>query len=330
VAILDSGAERRTRTIAVLKPAKAHDERVVHAMQLLNSMLWAFKGALSASWIAAEPETADVIVLHRDDRRALIASWKSRGKLIVEIETGATAASTEPLLLVYPFSAGQVRALLERLDEQLNVVPTTATPDEWRFVETLRKMRARADGHTWVAARRSSVHVFWLQSNAGLYVAEPSTVEALRSGALNLRDLQLGEGPPPPGAASRRSGVELLWHAGYHASAQLADRLNTITAFQLVRWPNFASIRPAPTQIRIVAAMASGESRVGGIASRAGASEIEVVRTLNALAAADLIVASTADLDAQPKTWTPPTRPRKGFTTFLRDVRRHLGLGMLA
>jgi hypothetical protein len=315
----------------VLKPAQAHDERVVHAVQLLNSMLWAFKGALSASWVAADPDAADVIVVHRDDRRALTTKWRARGKLIVEIETRGSVSSSDPLLLIYPFRARQVRTLLERLDEQLGARSNPpASADGWRFIETLRRMRARSDGNSWVAARSSGANLFWIQSNAARYVAEPATVEALRSGALNLSELQLSEGPPPPGAAPARSGVELLWHAGYHARTELPEGFNEMTAFRLVRWPNFGAIRPGGSQIRIVAAIASGESQIDGITTRANADREEVIRTLNALIAADLTVASALASAVEPKAWEPPAQPRKGFTAFLRDVRRHLGLGVIA
>jgi hypothetical protein len=111
---------RPDRRIALLKPAAATDERVAHALQLLDSILWAFQGTTRSTWKIGSPEVADVVVIHEAGTDKHATTWKSSGKLIVEIATEARVDTSAPNLLVYPFRAQQVLVLLERLDTQLS------------------------------------------------------------------------------------------------------------------------------------------------------------------------------------------------------------------
>jgi hypothetical protein len=95
-------------------------ERVAHALQLLDSILWAFQGTTRSTWKIGAPEVADVVVIHEADTDKHATTWKSSGKLIVEIATEARVDTIAPNLLVYPFRAQQVLVLLERLDTQLS------------------------------------------------------------------------------------------------------------------------------------------------------------------------------------------------------------------
>src|SRR3984885_1749859 len=105
---LAATAERPDRRIALVKPAAATDERVAHALQLLDSILWAFQGTTRSTWKVGTPEVADVIVVHEADTNKHVATWKTSGKLVVEIATEARVDTTAANVLVYPFRAQQV------------------------------------------------------------------------------------------------------------------------------------------------------------------------------------------------------------------------------
>ena len=109
-------AGRPDRRIALVKPATATDERVAHALQLLDSILWAFQGTTRSTWKVGEPNVADVIVLHEADTDKRATALRASGKLVVEIATAAPADLAAENVLVYPFRAQQVLVLLERLD----------------------------------------------------------------------------------------------------------------------------------------------------------------------------------------------------------------------
>jgi hypothetical protein len=340
VAIDEPNPERAERFIAVVRPDVAHDERVTHALQLLSSMLWAFRGSTSTSWVSAPPEKADVVVVHGKERTTSGKLWQMRGKLVVEITTSAdSSTASDGDVLVYPFRAEQVRSLLERLAGQLGVAAhpraemapagTFDSSDAWRFVESMRAMRAGDDAGRWLVARNESAVVLCLQSNAAGYVAEAATVSAIRSGALDLSALRIEPGVPPAGATPVRSGQELLWFAAYHASDRLAACLRGATTLRLSRWPNIAAIRPSSTQLRIIATLMA-DPQLNRISRRAQADEAQVVRTLNALAASNLITIPADTAVEGRREWRPDMRPRRGFAAFLRDVRKHLGLGALA
>src|SRR5579862_3267617 len=111
------GSERR---IALFKPASAADERVTHAMQLLDSILWAFQGTTRSTWKVTSADVAEVVVIYAQDYDARIDEWRNSGKIVVEIATEGLADPAVQNRLVYPFRAQQVLVLLERLDALLD------------------------------------------------------------------------------------------------------------------------------------------------------------------------------------------------------------------
>jgi hypothetical protein len=314
---------------------EAPDERVTHALQLFSSMLWAFRGSMNVTWTASAPAEAEVVVIHRQASSKDAELWRARGKILIEICAGSAAGDARSL--VYPFRADQVRALLERLDAELRgetsvngrTGPSFAG-ETWRFVESMRAMRVRADERRWFVGRQGDNPVLYVQSNAATFLAEESTVAEIRSGTLNLNSLRLDESVPPASGARLRSGLELLWFAAYHAGERLVPSFDTASQIKLARWPNVSAIRPAPVQLRITAALAGGESTVERLAARVRVEQGVVVRTINALAAANLVVASRSVSPGAVNAWQPEVLPRSGFGAFLRGVRRHLGLGASA
>jgi hypothetical protein len=325
------------RRIALVKPASVVEEKITHALQLFDSILWAFQGSTRCTWTLVAPEAAEVIVMHEGDPDQRIPAWRASGKLIVEISTRDSSTSA----LVYPFRAAQALALLERLDGQLNsqgdLHEANPSPDAnvekrshepWSFVETLRTIGEVQNSEAWLVARDVKVPCLWLRADGALYTAEPATIQAIRRGTLNLARLNLQKGAPPADGPSSRAGSELSWFAGYHASAELAPWLKPTARYRVTRWPNFGLIRPLPSHIRVAAALASTPARADEVAARASVSAEEATRTFNALAVANVLVA-VGDEVAAVETPRPPTvAPRGGFATFLSNVRRHLGLGM--
>lgn len=337
---------RSDRRIAVVRPALVADEKINHAMQLFDSILWAFKGTTRSTWTTVPPEAAEVIVVHQDDVNERIA-WKVGAKRVVEI---ATREPSDPDLapdLVYPFRAAQVLALLERLEVELESAndevrkqPTDSddsvdrnahigqeAADPWKFVEVLRTLREVQNSEGWLLARDGRLPCLWLRADGAKYFAEPSIVQAIRRGTVNLAGLNLLRGTPQPNHPATRSGTELSWFAGYHASEHLAPWLNPAARYRVTRWPNFGLIRPLPSNIRIAAALASAPMRLDEVASRAHVSIEEGTRVLNALAVAQIVEVADADtkLPVAPRSSAP--RPRGGFAAFLSNVRKHLGLG---
>jgi hypothetical protein len=74
-------SNRPDRRIALLKPKISRDGKAAHAMQLLSSMLWAFKGTTRSVWETSGPEEADVAVFHADDAADVrVAHWQANGK----------------------------------------------------------------------------------------------------------------------------------------------------------------------------------------------------------------------------------------------------------
>ncbi|MFL6604403.1 MAG: hypothetical protein ACJ8R9_24135 [Steroidobacteraceae bacterium] len=324
------------RRIALVKPASAVEEKITHALQLFDSILWAFQGATRSIWTLAPPEAAEVIVVHEGDPDQRIPAWRAGGKLIVEISVRDNASCA----LVYPFKASQALAVLERLDVQLNSQDDpqeanlspgagVARPSQepWSFVETLRTIAEVQNSEAWLVARDAKVPCLWLRADGALYAAEQATIHAIRHGTLNLANLTLQRAPPPDGGPGSRAGAELSWFAGYHASADLAPWLKRATRYRVTHWPNFGLIRPLPSQIRIAAALTSTPARADEIAARASVSIEQATRTFNALAVANVLVA-VGDEVASMQTSRPPTMaPRGGLAAFLSNVRKHLGLG---
>jgi len=347
---------RPDRRIALLKPAVATDERVAHALQLLDSILWAFQGTTRSTWKIGAPEVADVVVIHEADTDKHATTWKSSGKLIVEIATEARVDTTAPNLLVYPFRAQQVLVLLERLDTQLSssgdVAATSGDAaaaskpdvptDPWSFVAALRTLRSVQNSEAWLVGRDARTPILWLRGDAATYTADPGTVQAIRRGSLRLSKLTLQKGADPgvgaaPAASSApgqqaaglalRSGMELSWFAGYHASSQLAPGLKATDQYRMTHWPNFGQIRPLPSQLRVAAGLSTSPADLDEIVKRAAVSAEEAVRTLNGLYACGVLVAVESAGTAARMTAGALAEPRGGFTKFLRNMRKHLGLG---
>jgi hypothetical protein len=333
---------RPDRRIALVKPETATDERVAHALQLLDSILWAFQGTTRSTWKIGEPNVADVIVLHEADTDKRATTLRASGKLVVEIATAARTDLAAENVLVYPFRAQQVLVLLERLDTQLSPAggitaevagdaPKTPGPevptDPWGFVEALRTLRSVQNSEAWIVGRDAKTPVLWLRGDAVTYTADAGTVQAIRRGSLRLSRLTLQKGVDPVAGAALRSGMELSWFAGYHASSQLAPGLEAGARYRITRWPNFGLIRPLPSQLRVAASLSSAAADLNEIIARAAVPAEEAMRTLNALHACGVLVALESGEKAAPMAHGALAEPRGGFTQFLRNVRKHLGLG---
>ena len=326
------------RRIALVKPASVVEEKITHALQLFDSVLWAFQGTTRSTWTLVAPEAAEVIVVHEGDPDQRIPVWRDAGKLIVEISVRDNPSPAPAL--VYPFRASQALALLERLDGQLNSQDDTqqaaAAPsagvarqshEPWSFVETLRTIAEVQNSEAWLVARDAKAPCLWLRADGAMYAAEQATIQAIRRGTLNLAGLSLQKAAQPAGGPGLRAGTELNWFAAYHASAGLAPWLEPTVRYRVTRWPNFGLIRPLPSHIRVAAALASAPARADEVAARASVSVEEATRTLNALAVANVLVAA-GGAGSPVQASMPIAAPRGGFAAFLSNVRKHLGLGV--
>jgi hypothetical protein len=323
------------RRIALLRPAVANDERVAHAMQLLDSILWAFQGTTHSNWTIGATEIADVFVVHEQDTDERIASWREQGKPVVQIVTNRQPVTVAPDVLVYPFRPAQVLSLLEKLDARLTsgVEPDSATApaeekDPWSFVEALRTLRSVQNSEAWLAGRDGRTPVLWLRGDAATYLADAGTVQALRKGSLRLSQLTLRKGTQPADGPQPRSGMELSWFAGYHASGEPHPGLRADTRYRITRWPNFGLIRPLPSQLRVASNLAAAAADLNEISTRAGVSVEEVARTLNALHTCGVLLAVPREENTAAPGKSPVPEPRAGFARFLSSIRKHLGLGV--
>jgi len=320
-----------------MKPTGAVDERITHALQLMESVVWAFHGTTQATWRMGPLESADVLVFHEGNTDERIAQWKSQGRPIVEIAVRSRLDSDTPNLLVYPFRAAQVLVLLDRLETQLTgsfaalapsasaIAPDSSHQDQWSFVEGLRDLRSVQNSEAWLVGRSAHAPVLWLRGDAATYTAEPVTVQAIRRGALNPNSLTLAKGSAPTGGQAPRSGMELSWFTGYHASDRLAPALTLSASYRISSWPNFGLIRPLPSQLRVVAGLSSAAADLREIIKRAGVTAEEATRTLNALYACGVLVGVSPDEAGG--TVSTNTRRRAGLAKLLANVRKHLGLG---
>ena len=334
----DVGTSGSDRRIALFKPASAADERVTHAFQLLDSILWAFQGTTRSSWRITAADVADVVVVSAEDYDQGTEGWRNSGKVVVEIATEGLADPAVQNRLVYPFRAQQVLVLLERLDAQLNpaassaAVSTAARPeapaDPWSFVEALRTLRSVQNGATWLVGRDGRTPVLWLKGDAVVYATDNATVQAIRRGSLRLSNVVLQKGADPVGGPTQRSGMELSWFAGYHAGVQLAPSLKPDARYRIAQWPNFGLIRPLPGQLRVAAGLSSAAADLEEIIARAKVTPEEAIRTLNALYACDVLIPVESSEKSIPAAARTGVQPRGGFTSFLRNVRKHLGLGV--
>ena len=330
-------AARPDRRIALMKPIGEVDERISHALQLMESVVWAFHGTTHSTWRMGPLESADVLVFHEGNTDERIAQWKSQGRPAVEIAVHSRLDTDTANLLVYPFRAAQVLVLLDRLETQLTssfealvvdetmTAPIAASQDPWGFVESLRALRSVQNSEAWLVGRNARTPILWLRGDVATYTAEPVTVEAIRRGALSLNSLSLEKGAAPTGGQAPRSGMELSWFAGYYASERLAPALTLCARYRMSSWPNFGLIRPQPAQLRVAAGLSSGAADLGEIIKRTGVTAAEAIRTMNALYACGVLVA--VGLEEAGRAGSAKPLLRTGLAKLLTKVRRHLGLG---
>lgn len=322
------------RRIALVKPTGAVDERVTHAFQLLDSILWAFQGTTRSFWKTSSLDAAHIVVAHEANSDERAGGWKAAGKLVVGIATEGRSDPAVSNTLVYPFRAAEVLVLLERLDAQLKSPrdpdPTRsnlAVLDPWSFVEALRTLRSVQNSQAWLVGRDGRTPVLWLRADVGSYSADAGTVQAIRRGSLHLGRLSLEKSQEPVSSSTPRSGMELSWFAGYHAHSELAPELKVGARYRITRWPNFGLIRPLPSQLRVAAGLGSAAASLSEIIKRAAVTAEEATRTLNALHACDVLAyVANEQKDAPPAARAVP-EPHGGFGKFLRNMRKHLGLG---
>jgi hypothetical protein len=244
-------------------------------------------------------------------------------------------------VLGYPFRATQVLEILETLDSRFsspNPKPAfsaiassngsaDASTDPWSFLEELRMLREIQNADVWLAGKIGKATVLWLKGDCSEYSADPMASNAIRSGELHLCDVQLQKGLPPPAHRTPRAAAELAWFAGYHASPELAPWLKKTTHYRITRWPDFGLIRPSPSQIRATATLSKAALAVDEVAQRAQITVEEAARMLNALSACKLLTAANgADISPTSDIRSAVPEPAGGFKSFLRLIRRRLGL----
>jgi hypothetical protein len=349
-----SPAIRSERRIALIKPAVAEQDRAALAMKLLDSVLWVFKGTTQSNWTVCAADAAQVIVVHQDEPAGHIARWRNEGKLIVVISTDSAASPISPYALSYPFPTVQVLRILEQLDAELdsgaaaerarsNAPSNNANlnsrgdgggdrhgRDAWGFVDSLRTLRLVNNADTWFVGKGSSGSVVWVRGDGSRYCCDSATTRAIRMGTRNLNGLTLHKAAAAPGV-SPRSGSELAWFAGYHASVSLAPWLSERETLRLIRWPDFGRVQPddpllRAAQLRVIAALDAAPSTATQLCARTDASPEIIVRTVNALASCELVeVANTVATNVANTKAASPV-PAGGLRQFLRNMRKHLGL----
>lgn len=332
-------SHRPSRRIALLTPAITFDERVAHALQLFDSVLWAFTGTTRTPWTLTSPEAAQVLVVHEDDDDERIGLWREEGRLVVAIATEPQREHVAPISLVYPFRAKEVLNLLERLDVQLEHAPLAPVPeapgrehtDDWSMVEALATFREVENDKAWLVARDARMPILWVRGDAGAYVADPLAVQAIRDGSLQLNRLLLRKSAEPGPELPRRSGLELAWFAGYHASERLAPQLQSHMLYRIVRWPNFGLIRPQSAQLRLAATLSAHPSSLEQLIQSGTLPQELTVRTLNAFHACGLLVKAqpgdhTPGASALPRPSGAPDAQSPRREGLFASMRRHLGL----
>ena len=342
---------RSERRIALITPAVAGEDQAAHAMKLLDSVLWVFKGTTQSNWIVGPAATAQVIVVHQDEPAQHVAKWRSEGKLIVVISTGTAASSISPYTLTYPFPTVQVLGILEQLDAELDSAAAPAgrvsasspgnaidgrganhgSGDAWGFVESLRTLRLVKNADMWLVGKGSGGAQLWLQGDGSRYCCNSATAVAIRKGTHNFSELTLRKTVAPPAEMNPRSGAELAWFEGYHASAQIAPWLSERAKYRLTRWPDLGRVRPddpqlRAEQIRVLAALDAAPATVAQLSARINASPDVAVRTLNALAGCELVKAASTPAPTVASTKPASPVPVSRLQQFLRNMRRHLGL----
>jgi hypothetical protein len=330
-----SAAHPSERRIALVRPVTSGAESATPALQLIESMLWAFQGTMRSNWIStASAEAADVIVIAAGDER--LRTWQNSGKPIILISAPGESVPTDANVLVYPFRATDLMRLLNELDvrfsapsapAETNVPRSEATGGSpWSFVEALRTLREVQNSAVWLTALRGSSPLLWLKGDGSEYSADANTLQDIRRGTLALGALRLRQGASPPAYRGLRPAAELEWFAGFHASTELAPGIDPGANFRITRWPNFGLIRPLPSQIRITALLAAGPLTLDQLTRRSEIPRIDAIRTLNALDACSLLTVVDPAAAAMTNTRSPAPQPPGGLAAFLKLVRRKLGL----
>lgn len=310
------------------------------AMQLVESMLWAFQGTMRSNWVAVKSaDAADVLVVGAAADDSRVKDWKARGKPVIVIVVGDQPVPSGDHVLVYPFRATQLLQLLNALDTKLHVPadgkPPAAAPaapaskstgrEAWSFVEALRTLREVQNSEVWLAASQGSAPVLWIKGDGSEYATDIGTLQEIRRGTFSFSALRLRQSPPPA-HRSFRPCAELAWFAGYHASTELAPWLDPNAQFRVTRWPNFGLIRPIPSQIRITALLTAGALKIDEITRRTSIVRVEAIRTLNALEASNVLAVAEGAPAAPKRASASGPQPPGGLSAFLRLVRKHLGL----
>jgi hypothetical protein len=202
--------------------------------------------------------------------------------------------------------------------------------DAWGFVDSLRTLRLIKNADTWFIGKGSNGSVLWVRGDGDRYCCEPATARAIRTGTRKLSAVTLQKAAAAPGV-NPRSGSELAWFAGYHASAVLAPWLSHGETYRLTRWPDFGRVQPDDSllraaQLRVLASLDAAPATIAQLRERTNASPEVIVRTLNALASCEFVEAATttAQKTASPKSASPV--PAGRLIEFLRNMRKHLGL----
>jgi hypothetical protein len=309
------------RRIALLTPVAGATRRAGYALKLFEAALFALRGATDIPWIITSAQDAQVFVVHDDASEECVGAWRAQGKRVVLISTDPQRSASRPVDLVYPFRTGEVLSLLMRLDDDLTRQPVPAPaapatppePDCWSLVEALFTFRAVENDQAWLLARDARTPVLWIRGDAGAYAADPMAVQVMRDGSLDLHRLLLRKSPEPRSDLQRRSGMELSWFAGFHASCVLAPQLQAHVAYRILRWPGFQQIRPQPVQLRLAAALCSRPTSLDEIVTEQMFPRDIAIRTLNALHACGLLMEAHEE---------PPDEPRRGFARLFGSARK--------
>src|SRR5262245_22376684 len=101
-------SQRAERRIAMIRPPPGVGGKAAQAVQLLESMLWAFQGTLRSNWIAASVDAADVVAVYgaaRNEER--VAEWRRTGKEVIALLVANEAPMEGEYTLSYPFRSAQ-------------------------------------------------------------------------------------------------------------------------------------------------------------------------------------------------------------------------------
>lgn len=334
------------RRIALLH-SSTDDSADSAPLRLVESMLWAFQGTTRSSWVrATSPESADVAVVSSTAPNERIDAWRKSGKPLIVITAPDAPPVRDEHVLVYPFRATQFLQLLNTLDARLghsggHAAPAANQPDiasspasessttnrdSWSFVEALRTLREVQNTEVWLTGYYGPTPRLWIKGDGSEYTTDPATLQDIRRGTFRFGAIQMRRGVPPPPHRQVRSAAELQWFAGCHAGATLAPDLDEFTRYRISRWPNFGLIRPLPSQIRVTALLAASPLDLRELVKRSALPAEEVIRTLNALEASGLLHAVQATAAPAPMPAAEVPQMPGGFGSFVRLLRKRLGL----